>query len=1652
MIQPLEATDEIRRAYLRYLQSSYPFQRSDLREKFHEEISTPNALVKGPLLESTPPFQTGNSIAGLVEEGVLHGSFRELCSEALPYERPLYVHQQEAVRKVVAENRNLVVATGTGSGKTETFLIPLLNHLLREEEAGTLSTPGVRALLLYPMNALVNDQLTRLRGILNDAPFPITFGRYTGETAYKREEAEEKFRAQFRGEPIIDNELLCRNEMRESPPHILVTNYAMLEYLLLRPEDHIFFDNDANTWEYLILDEAHTYDGATGIELGMLIRRLKERIDAPSLTCMATSATIGGGQEDFPDVATFASNLFGEPFEWNDEKPLQQDVVSATRRDVDLNRPTWGSGTPSFYKSLYEGLRAAEESTYGPEGTEEFDVDRGWIAGGSDGPSNESQSPLDILEESVEDSVPTEIIQQAKQFAQESSDPGVQTGRFLHQLLVGDDRLRRLKKKLSDEPHDVRQVCQIIFPEAEAPDEALVHLVSVAVRARVGQDEVPLLPARYHVFAKALEGAFACLNGAGHDDDKAWLSLKRREICPHCEGDVQELASCKFCGATYIVARKERGDRASHYSLNHIELRPDEQQKERSYFLLESDVVAPDEDRDITSETDSSLLDAETYTLCTKCGTLAQGVALDCKCEQGEQVTVNELAVEGGEPPRECIACGKRSSRSVLYRFLTGQDAPVSVLATGLYQQLPPARDSRLQGQPGKGRKLLAFADSRQDAAFFAPFMQRTYDQLLHRRLILKALRENAEAREGQLRMPDVVTPLVRTAEEEGVFSANESGYQRQKTARKWLMGELVAWDHQQSLEGVGLLRFDLAFPPEWKAPKPLLKSPWNLSQDEAKALISTLLNSLRRQSAVTFPEGVDPRDDYFEPRNRSFSVSARHSDRKRGVLSWLPVRGTNRRLDYLGRVLASKAPDLPESKRTDIARNALKGIWKHLTSSPMWESHWSRESGNGVSYTLRNEYWHLKPLDSPEGYQCSKCGRMTTDSVNTVCPSISCSGSLEPLASAPRAADHYRQLYQNMAPIPLNAEEHTAQWKNQKASEIQSQFIQGKINLLSCSTTFELGVDVGDLQAVLLRNVPPSTANYVQRAGRAGRRTDAAAFALTFAQRRSHDLTHYAEPERLVGGHVDPPRVTIANEKIVRRHMQAVLLAAFLWKETQHFGQNPYEKVKDFFLPAPDDVELTETGIERFREYAEAHPEEVKKALSDIIPASHDLPSQVGLEDWGWLRTDEEDGMLDLLDRIEGEVSGDVEVYQNLIEKAIQKENYRQADVYKRVLRTVRDRRLISFAASRGLLPKYGFPTDVVDLRTEHVPTSNSRNIELQRDLRIAIGEYAPGSEVVAAGKVWTGGGLQKLPNKNWPTYQYAVCPECSRFHQAPDDIPETCEGCGAKLRQGYPRRYGKYVIPEFGFVAAPTSRKTGESSPKRGYASRVYFDDYEGDYPDLREVTALCSGQTLVQSRHSRFGRLVVVNNGPEGNGFRICHHCGYGTPASSPRGDGAGTAEHKNPRTQEPCSGKLYHYHLGHSFLTDVTEFRIDDPDVRITRSLLYALLEGAAQSLGIRRGDIDGTLYWSGNARRPSLVLFDNVPGGAGHARRIAEKAPQVFRKALEIVSRECCGPETSCYECLRTYRNQTYHEELSRGEAESALRTVSVSANGVERGV
>ncbi len=214
-LDPVKTTQAITQSYLDYLSTTFHLRQPDLQRQFHQALSSPDRFVKGPILEATPPFENGVSIEELIQEGVLSERFRCLRSDVLPLERPLYRHQEVGIRKAVLDNRNLVVATGTGSGKTETFLVPILNHLFQEEASGGLG-PGVRALLLYPMNALANDQTARLREILRNYP-QITFGRYTGETEKDYDKAEKKYLQMFRRYPY-PNELIARRQMWNTPP------------------------------------------------------------------------------------------------------------------------------------------------------------------------------------------------------------------------------------------------------------------------------------------------------------------------------------------------------------------------------------------------------------------------------------------------------------------------------------------------------------------------------------------------------------------------------------------------------------------------------------------------------------------------------------------------------------------------------------------------------------------------------------------------------------------------------------------------------------------------------------------------------------------------------------------------------------------------------------------------------------------------------------------------------------------------------------------------------------------------------------------------------------------------------------------------------------------------------------------------------------------------------------------------------------------------------------------------------------------------------------------------------------------------------------------------------------------------------------------
>lgn len=1552
-LDALVTSEQITSTYRRYLQTLLTVREPEIGAALRAAIDETPMLDKGPYLEATPPYAPGASLRDLIDEGVVSPGFADLASDALPLDRPLYVHQETSIRKVAA-GRNVVVATGTGSGKTESFLLPILDSLVREHERGELG-PGVRALLLYPMNALANDQMKRLRQVLAIYPH-ITFGRYTGDTQQAPRKARELFADLNIDEPVLPNELLSREEMRATPPHLLLTNYAMLEYLLLRPQDMDLFGSDGQgPWRFLVVDEAHVYDGSQGAEVAMLLRRVRDRV-APGrpLQCIATSATVGA-DTDPSAVTKFATNLFGQPFEWDEAAKDQQDLVVAQRVAMP-DGPFWGPLTASDYVA--------------------------------------------IAQEPPEDRA--DAVLAAARGAGWTPDTGSAVDAILHERTMAV-----LRTRLAAGPQTIDRIRGALFGDAADGAAGLAAMVDVASGLR-RKDGTTALSARYHLFVRATEGAFTCLSPSGPH-----VQLARHVDCPHCDAMMFEIGSCTRCGSVHVIGSPEPEPESGK-----LRLRPRKAGERGSWFVLGEDSGTVDEDEEAAVDGGSSIeTTGDELKLCTSCGTLNPSGTLACDRCMGNALRSVRKLKQRGEEIAGCLVCGARGAGTVRV-FETGSDASGAVVTTTLYQNLPAATDATTAYQPGEGRKLLAFSDSRQAAAYFAPYLQESYGKLQRRRLLTQGLLK-AHADKEPVSVDDLVFTTRSAAKAVRYFRGGMTAQEEGREIAPWVMAEAVATDDRLSLEGLGLLRVVLDRDPSAPAPKPLLAL--GLTADESWGLLQELVRSLRMQGAVAMPESVPSNHEIFEPRLGPIRVRLKGSESVRKILSWLPTRGTNRRVEYIRKVLAALGSDADP-----IA--LLEGIWQMLTNprSPLPWLRGETQPAHGLLHQIDHERLRFTWVTDQEPvYQCGSCRRTAPVSVRGVCPALRCDGTLETFVPPAAGEDrnHYRTVYRRMNAVSLSAIEHTAQWANTEAAAIQHRFVKGDVNALSCSTTFELGVDVGELQAVMMRNMPPTTANYLQRAGRAGRRSGSAALVVTYAMRRSHDLSRFAEPEAMITGEVRAPYIPLVNERIDRRHAQSVAMSAFFRWHLETTGTTS-RTAGDFFLPGDDGSAPPVTLVAGFLTPV---PTEVREALGRIIPA--EITHEVGVHDGSWVAH-----MVKLLDEVRAGLEHEVGVLDELADKAAAAKTYWLAERYTKVGTTLRKRELLGFLANRNVLPKYGFPVDSVELRTNFGYGKDvGANLDLTRDLSQAIHEYAPDATLVAGGQLWTSRGIYRMPGRELVEHTYRVCGQCGAFWQGVGEVEVSCPVCGHVDARAVARTL---VVPEFGFIADSEPKKPGARPPQRSWSGAVHVLNQPQE-PTSRSIR-LRGG--LVETVAGPRGKLISVADGPGAQGFWICDWCGHGAarvnhPKKPP-------TEHKDPMRNVECRGRYRLLDLAHSYETDLVSLKLvvgglSAPKAHWT-SVLYAIVEAACDSLEIARDDIGGSLVPESHDTW-SISLFDRVPGGAGHVLHVEQHIERVLEAALRRVASCECGPETSCYGCLRSFSNQREHDDLSRGAAAEILQ-------------
>ena len=701
-------------------------------------------------------------------------------------------------------------------------------------------------------------------------------------------------------------------------------------------------------------------------------------------------------------------------------------------------------------------------------------------------------------------------------------------------------------------------------------------------------------------------------------------------------------------------------------------------------------------------------------------------------------------------------------------------------------------------------------------------------------------------------------------------------------------------------------------------------------------------------------------------------------------------------------------------NEKKERAQNLMRRIWKQICQYDKAVEDaaarlFLRVDSSGC-FRLNLAWLRVKAAQERDDlWQCDTCERLQFYNVRNVCQRNKCPGNLITLKVGDLAPNHYRNLYKDKnMPIRLNAEEHTAQISSGEAQKRQEEFKKGRIHLLSSSTTFELGVDLGDLEVVFLRNVPPEPFNYKQRAGRAGRR-NTPGLSLTYCRRNPHDLYHYADPERrILQGEIRTPPLRLRNEKIISRHITATALSAFFRENRERFI-NVQNLVGDWENPQ---------GAKDFKDFCEQNRDCLETALRSIVPEEmHEETGLVG--DGSWM--DKVAGKASRFAEVEMKVCADYREMEKFEKDSAVRREYSKAGKAKKRMDTIAEERALMFLSRQAVIPKYGFPVDVVELDTHPSSNSEAAKVSLQRDLSQAIAEYAPGGKVVANKWEWESYGVKMIPGKEPRVMRYEYDDQ-HNFKQWEEGDPKA------------PDQSQKYLWPHFGFVTDFSKEpfKEPQRRAQRLYTTRPYFAGFDkkaDTEADKREFLG-------VEITPALPGTLVVLCEGKNGRGFYICLKCGAGFSDRK--------SSHKSPNRAD-CIGTLYKLSLGHEFVTDVT--RLDFPgvaDIWEAYSLAYAVLLGAASALEVPDTDLNATITGrSSTAGGISIVLYDNVPGGAGLVGHLYEEEDtfiDVLKEAKERVAGECgCGSGESCYGCLRSYRNQFAHPYLRRDFALERLK-------------
>lgn len=1701
-----EIADALRLRLQRYIEAAYHLRDKGVVAERRALLNEPGAIAREPFLETTPSYELGASYEQLGLPGTIGSTLSELAvwQPGLGiFPRP-YRHQAEALEAFFRERQDLIVSTGTGSGKTETFLLPILGSLLEEAAARRTSfqLPGFRALLLYPMNALVSDQIARLRRIFGDERLSSLFrtrygrhprfGMYTSRTPYpgprdaKRDSRHlkpllsyyldledaatregpkseasrliDELRARgrwpakdlrgFFGTPSGpwerrlrtqpgDRELLTRHEIQLSCPDILVTNYSMLEYMLMRPIERGIFEqtrrwlaSDPANALILVVDEAHLYRGTAGAEVSYLIRRLQARlgIARSRLRCILTSASLGPDETVEVDAVAFAEALTGSPASGGRSFQL----VRGYREP----RPPASPGSAAEAAALAALDQAALARRAADLGAATATIREVGDALGWPPPPSDQVA---------------------------DAEPALRA--HLYRQLHGSGPLELMIAETTGRATGLADLARMLFPGA-APDtarKATEALMALGTYAHNGRR--PLLQTRVHLLFRGLPSLWACVNercparrsGA---DDPALLGRLYTEPRTHCDcgARVYELLAHRDCGAVFLRAFGE-GDRPNFY-WHEAGGRIDRGARplEETWLILERPLLKQEKE----GKVEPIYMDVLTGRVET------DPPAEPERYRQLWRATLKALGTDGDEgspksskfPFVKCPVCLKKAPEKLLDLATRGERPFANLVHEQFLTQ--PASRPQTERLPNGGRKVLLFADGRQKAARLARDLPREVEFDTFRQALTLAVQRLVDAGYEPTLGPNLYAAFVSVCHDlrlhffDHEFESQKSLLHHMREFHGYYgadLEEALAEEEppfpdppmryrQHLLDQVANPFYAvyslgaMAVKPSKRVVKRLRQAVAGLPQavcDQIDVIATFWAQDLLERGA--FDKGIPP---YVRERVSAYADPPKHGAALRD----------------LEKVLKEGA---------GLNDQQLKRLWKALYDT-------MSDNEGGLAY-LKPGALALDLLFDATWLRCAACGNLQHALLLGRC--AVCGGQQllpcppdEPTTAA--RYDYYRvplrDVLRGAQPAHLTAEEHTAQLSHRDAGRVYAtteeyelrfqDVVIGEdkppVDVLSCTTTMEVGIDIGSLVAIGMRNVPPQRENYQQRAGRAGRRGSAISTVVTYADSGPHDHYYFQHPEGMIAGDPRRPLLSIDREAIARRHICAYLLQTFFHGQIERLDPGERERLErerrslftalgtwSEFIVGDGPLSFT-----AFRAWVRAQAQAPGGAAA--VAAAAWLPDEVapgGLaEKCAFVAATATKLLQDLqgLGGAGGAGAGD---------------SSGEGDDEE-----ARDGHLLDTLFGEGLLPSYAFPTD---LATFYVFAPDGNRVIVkerpQQSKLQALSEYAPGRLLVVNKETYRVGGIfvegngydapaRSLFTGPLPTYVY--CPQCTYVRLEPLRGAERCPICRSRL-QASELLNPPGFSPERGRPVADRDRDQ-EISYAAGAQLPVAPDQLEwraGEWPNLRYATA-----------ENRL--FVSVNRGPAGEGFVVCESCGAVWPAASaPRG-GAHPRPYLTPSYlgRRECRGPLHSapLYLGTSFRSDLLLIRStlrsplgygpSDPWLRdAMRTAAEALALAASRVL-----DVDPAELSAGHRLLPpglgeageasfDLYLFDTAAGGAGYAAEAGAELPAILRAALELVEGCPSQCERSCTRCLRHYGNRFWHATLDRHLAAQVLR-------------